>query len=352
MEEEEQVKKKVGRKKWLLYGLLGGAVAVIAGIGTVLYQLSPVNYFVQGSIPVASTPLQTQTTSDHTSNAMTKLATVKKVAPVFAKGMARGTFNAVIMGLDNYTPGAPGRSDTIILIHVNVITHQYSVLSIPRDTRVYLPGWGMTKITHAVYLGTLYGNVNIGAHDALQAISNLTGLPVNYFAEVNFWGLEDIVDRLHGIDVYVPFVDRINHGLKLDYDGPPISPGYHFIFGKEALALAAERDTLPNGDFGRQQIQEQELIGIMKRLLAPSELIHLPAIIKAESKYLVTTNVSVKDALSMMLALGHFHTDQVHYYQVPGHPLIAMDPVLRMQLWYWQPNLKALHQIISDHFEN
>ncbi len=96
---------------------------------------------------------------------------------------------------------APGRgnahrSDSLLLLHLDPSTHRVSYLSIPRDLRVEIPGYGTSKINAASQIG--------GPALTLRTVKALTGLPIDHVVVVNFDGFKDLIDAVGGIDVKVP----------------------------------------------------------------------------------------------------------------------------------------------------
>ena len=96
---------------------------------------------------------------------------------------------------------APGRgnahrSDSLLLLHLDPSTHRVSYLSIPRDLRVEIPGYGTSKINAASQIG--------GPALTLRTVKALIGLPIDHVVVVNFDGFKDLIDAVGGIDVKVP----------------------------------------------------------------------------------------------------------------------------------------------------
>jgi len=105
----------------------------------------------------------------------------------------------LVLGSDGGTqPGRGGarRSDSIMLIRTDPSKHQIAFLSIPRDLRVDIPGYGQAKINAAFYYG--------GPELALKTVQNLTGLDVNHVAFVDFDHFHELIDAVGGIEVDVP----------------------------------------------------------------------------------------------------------------------------------------------------
>lgn len=137
----------------------------------------------------------------------------------------------LVLGTDGGEPNRPGarRSDSIMLVHTDPGTHRIAYLSIPRDLRVEIPGYGANKINAAFQLG--------GPTLALRTIKELTGLEVNHVAFVDFAKFKELVDAVGGIDVNVP-----KPILSNKFDCPYATdarcnawPGWRFAKGKQHM---------------------------------------------------------------------------------------------------------------------
>ncbi|HUF00815.1 MAG TPA: LCP family protein [Gaiellaceae bacterium] len=105
----------------------------------------------------------------------------------------------LVIGTDGgRAPGREGarRSDSLLLLRTEPGTHRLSYLSIPRDLRVEVPGYGTEKINSANQLG--------GPALTIQTVRGLTGLPVHHVVVVDFDGFKELIDAIGGIDVNVP----------------------------------------------------------------------------------------------------------------------------------------------------
>ena len=126
-----------------------------------------------------------------------------------------------------------------MLLRINPATKSISMLSIPRDLRVEIPGWGTDRINAAYSDG--------GAALSVKTFETLTGLPVNHFIDVDFVGFIDIVDYLGG--VYLD-VDRqyYNNTAVTGYSSIDIQAGYQRLNGHDALSFVRFRhDQLATG---------------------------------------------------------------------------------------------------------
>jgi LCP family protein required for cell wall assembly len=161
---------------------------------------------------------------------------------------------ALVIGSDHrYTDGsAPARSDTLMLVRIDPRTHLISLLSLPRDLWVDIPGFGEDKINAAFSDG--------GPKTVLETVKQLTGLRVNYLVGVNFHSFTSLVNDMGG--VYVP-VDQAYIHTQFENDALPegerwsvidVPPGYQLLTGKDALAFSRFRHT--DSDFYRNARQQ------------------------------------------------------------------------------------------------
>ncbi|MGB3298563.1 MAG: LCP family protein, partial [Phormidesmis sp.] len=158
--------------------------------------------------------------------------------------------NLLIMGLDEArdvegaTPGdLVGRTDTMLLVRVDPEEKSVNVMSIPRDTRVDIPGYGMDKINEA--------NVEGGAELAAQTVmQNFDSVKIDRYVRVSTLAFKEIVDLVGGIEVAVPkpmqYEDK-TQGLVID-----LEPGLQTLNGNEAEQFARFRQD-EYGDIGRVQ---------------------------------------------------------------------------------------------------
>jgi LCP family protein required for cell wall assembly len=146
------------------------------------------------------------------------------------------------------------RSDSMHLLAVNPRTMQGTVLGFPRDSWVDIPGHGQGKINTALALG--------GPQLMVDTVRNLTGLPVNYYVLTGFQGIQDIVNELNGVNVYVD--RRMNDSGS----GARFEPGWHHFNGAEALAFSRDRHDVPNGDFSRSENQGKLILASLAKMRA------------------------------------------------------------------------------------
>jgi LCP family protein required for cell wall assembly len=160
--------------------------------------------------------------------------------------VANKPMNILLIGSDKSTvPGDPGRSDTQMLVRLDPETKSISMLSLPRDLRVDIPGVGYDKMNTAYSYG--------GPALVIKTFKQLTGLPVNGWIEVNFSGFWHVVNILGGI--YLPIDHKYFVPASADYKSINLEPGYQLVRGKQALNYVRYRHD-QKGDFTRMQRQQ------------------------------------------------------------------------------------------------
>ncbi|TGA98482.1 LytR family transcriptional regulator [Sporolactobacillus shoreae] len=267
----------------------------------------------------------------HRLNPENRFSNLKVIGGTGNAKQSAGVFNMLLIGSDARKGDSASHTDSMVLIHANLKDHTYNMLSIPRDTRVYMDGYGYTKLTSVQYISQVNHGTQAGIVDAVKAVSNLTGVPINFYAETNYWGLQDMVDAIGGIDMNLPFKVTLTHAWNKAYQGRTYQPGMHSFDGATVTELVHERYSLPGTDYGRQQLQEAALIGIAKKMMQPSNVTRFPALSQSLPKFLMATNMSSEDMVSIGLsARGNFHPEQqIKYRQVKGRGAVMYDDVLK-----------------------
>ena len=207
--------------------------------------------------------------------------------------------------------GGGARSDTIILVHTDPRDQQATFLSFPRDLWVDVAGVGPGKINSA-FQGGINGN---GPARVARTVTDLTGLKINHVLYVSLIGFEGLVDSLGGVDMCVPYP------MKDELASLDIPAGCQHFDGATALAyvrsLHQPCDTIP--DFARIGRQQQFLRAVISRLLSPSEILRLPALVPELLKNLVVDDGLKNPAELVYLAgqLNGVNTGAADFRAVP-----------------------------------
>jgi LCP family protein required for cell wall assembly len=179
--------------------------------------------------------------------------------------------NILLIGLDyrdwEEGKGAP-RSDTMILATIDPISKTAGILSIPRDMWVNIPGFGYSRINTAYSSGEGNRLPGGGPGLAMKTVEQFIGVPVHYYAQIDFYAFVEFIDLIGGIEIYN------DEELVLD----PLGPGDdHFrltccgmrtLNGVRALAYVRYRKG-DEGDVGRAKRQQKAIIAIRNKVLAP-----------------------------------------------------------------------------------
>ncbi len=205
--------------------------------------------------------------------------------------MGKDPVNILLMGVEDYK-GSPGHSDALMVLTINPDTKEASIVSIPRDTRTYLPDAGRKdKITHAY----AYGKKGHKEQATIDAVENFLDVPIDYYVRTNFQGFKEVVDSVGGITVDVPF-DFYQKNLK----GHKIyfHKGKMDLNGDEALTYVQMRKQDKRGDFGRQERQQQAMKAVADKALSIKSISRADNLLNSVGDN-VQTNISLKEMFGM-----------------------------------------------------
>jgi LCP family protein required for cell wall assembly len=172
------------------------------------------------------------------------------------------------------------RSDTIILVNIDPVAKTARMLSIPRDLKVIVPGFGAHKINAAYAFGDANEDVpGRGPGLMMRTIETNFGINIDYFAEVDFGGFIEIVDTVGGVTLDVPYPIRDN-----EYPGPNnqymrifFPSGWQHMNGERVLQYARTRHD--DGDGRRSVRQQQVLLALREQALTLDLLRKAPELI-------------------------------------------------------------------------
>jgi len=217
-----------------------------------------------------------------------------------------GRVTMLLIGLDyrDWSAGSDySRSDTMILLTLDPLTKTGGILSIPRDMWVAIPGFQHGKINTAYYLGEAYKLPGGGPGLAVKTVEEFLGVPINYYAQVDFRAFVRFIDELGGVKINVPekiVVDLLGKGSATK---KTLQPGVQVLPGEWALAYARNRYT-SGGDFDRATRQQQVILAIRDRILSldmlPTLIQRAPALYN-ELASGVHTNLSLDQIIKLAL---------------------------------------------------
>lgn len=146
------------------------------------------------------------------------------------------------------------RTDSLHVIAIDPATRSGTIVGIPRDTYVSIPGRGEAKINTAMGSG--------GSSLLVETVRQFTGLPIEYYVLTGFEGFASMVDDLGGIDVYVP------RNMDDKFSGAHFAEGYHHFNGEQALAFCRDRHSVAYGDFTRSENHGRLILATLAKLRA------------------------------------------------------------------------------------
>ncbi|MGD8189611.1 LCP family protein [Brevibacillus ginsengisoli] len=331
------------KRRWLKYtigGVLLLLLFVLIGSVSLYWYLEPTRYFSRNPHPVLGEPHsfqneQTKPLQEAASSPQATSSTPQETSQKPAQSKPDPSFNVLILGIDE-AEASIARTDVIMFAHVDPVTKKVSLLSIPRDTKVKIDGVGYTKINHAHVLGNLHGGNHAGTTAAIQSVTELLDLPVNYYVKVSFRSFEHFVDQIGGVDVNLP------------YQIKAFPSGVNHLNGTQALEVARERHSLPRGDMDRQVSQSLILKSILTKVLEPNNIPQIPELYQKVKQDMIDTNFTDTDLLSLSLLFKGLTGEGIRYDQLPGKGSFAMDPLVKAQLYYWIPDTEALKSIVQS----
>jgi LCP family protein required for cell wall assembly len=184
--------------------------------------------------------------------------------------------NVLLIGIGGDSHPGGTLADSIMVASIDAKHNTISILSVPRDLYVNIPGYGKQKINAAHSFGELNKKQTGGGPALLeQVVADTLGVPIHYFVRVDFDGFKKIVDTLGGvtIDVKTPIYDPLFPDAKLKgYDPFSITAGIHKLDGKTALKYARSRET--TSDFDRARRQQEIVKAIKDKTLTPEVLVN------------------------------------------------------------------------------
>lgn len=235
-----------------------------------------------------------------------------------------GAFYMLLMGTDGSKErsqseqyaGDNFRSDSMILTRVDPGNKKVTMISLHRDTEVEIENNGVQKLNAAYAIG--------GPALAIKTVSQMAGVPISHYAEINFDGFKDVVDALGGVEVDVPMeIDDKQAGGHVD-------AGKQVLTGEQALILCRSRhayDEYGDGDRYRAANQRMVLGAIAKKILS-SDVTTMASTVEALSQY-VTTDFRIADILALANSMKDLDPSKDIYS--------AMEPTeseYRNDTWY------------------
>jgi LCP family protein required for cell wall assembly len=198
----------------------------------------------------------------------------------------------------------------MILLTVDPLSKTAGMLSIPRDMWVDIPNYGNYKINQAFYFGELDKLPGGGPGLAIDTVEKFIGVPIDYYAQIDFSAFSDFIDALGGIEIDVPSEITVGVMFKSEVT---LEPGKQLLTGEVALAYARARYT-ELGDFDRAGRQQQVILGIRDRILQlnmlPNLIANAPTLFQKLSSG-IKTNLTLDQVIQLAFLGAQIGPDNI-----------------------------------------
>jgi len=242
--------------------------------------------------------------------------------------MSYNRVNILIVGCDEIENH--GRADTIVFLSISTKTKDVLILSIPRDTRVEVPGRGMDKINHAYAFG--------GEKLISKTVSSFLDLPIHFYAVADFNGFVNIIDELDGVEIDVEkemhYVDKAG-GVEIN-----LYPGKQILNGEKSLQYIRFRhDKL--GDLGRIKRQQKLALAVIKKMMNFDSITKIPQISEGMKGY-IETNIKVQDAIALANLFKGINKEKFKVETVQSKPVYIEG------ISYLEPDVEEVRQRVKS----
>ena len=292
---------RTGRILLAAFAVVGIILAIVGG--KFVYDL--VKGWSLTSLPGAPVTSSNTPSSNSSITPGTSLQTSN--APAAASWDGKSRINILLLGLDYTekraaTEGGPSMSDTMILVTIDPMTKTLGALSIRRDLWVNVPGHDYNKINKAYWWGEVDNLPGVGgAGLAMKTVEEFLGVPINFYARVDFNTFVRLVDEVGGVPI------NVKERMLMDpnHTGSPfwLEPGYVVMPGNYALEYARNRST-SGGDIDRGGRQMEVVTAIFQRIVSlnmmPQLISRAPALYQELSAG-VQTNMTLGQAIQLGL---------------------------------------------------
>lgn len=214
----------------------------------------------------------------------------------------------------------------MIVMTVNPTLKSTKMVSIPRDTYTEIVGHGtQDKLNHAFAFG--------GIQMSLDSVENLLDMPIDYVAEVNMEGFQDVVNAVGGITV--------TNTMDFTQDSFDFQAGQLTLSGEEALSYVRMRKEDPNGDWGRQDRQRQVIQGVLSQGKSFNSLLNYRSVFSALGDN-VKTNMSFDEMVDVQKNYRDAadKIEQLHFEKGTGQRMNG-------GIWYYMMDEEELQEVVD-----
>lgn len=247
---------------------------------------------------------------------------------------ATGKVNVLILGTDK--DGT--RTDVMIVASYDLDENKIEMLNIPRDTRMYI-GTRYQKI-NAAHAISQNGKIK-GPQGSIEAVTRLTGIPINYYIEFSCSAFRNTIDALGGVDFDVP--------QRMKYSDPAqdlyidLQPGLQHLDGNKAEQFVRFRK-YPKGDIARVEAQQKFIKALAEQKLNAGIITKIPDLYKTLQDDILT-NITIMDAMKYLPNLKELSSENINMHELPGNFSGA-----GYDASYWLADISQLKTLISETF--
>lgn len=243
-------------------------------------------------------------------------------------------FNILLLGIDERR-NDKGRSNVTCLMTIDSDARSATLLWVPRDSRVDIPGYEWNKIGHAYSYG--------GPELARKTVSELLGVPIQYYLAVNMAGFPKIIDAAGGVDLLVDkrmyYYDPYDEG-EVNNDGLiDLKAGAQHLNGNQASQYVRFRHD-EKGDIGRIERQQRFIHAFVSQLVKPQVLTQLPLMLQVVKEN-VQTDIPANLLLAFSGMVGDAARNGVATEMVDGRPVYIRN------ISYWLPNIEKMRAQVA-----
>jgi LCP family protein required for cell wall assembly len=221
-----------------------------------------------------------------------------------------------------------------MLLHIDPNRKEASLVSVPRDTLVVIPGRGLDKVNHAFAYG--------GADLSRKTLEDFFHLSIPYYITIDLSGIEALIDKIGGVEIEVEkrmyYVDYAG-GLFID-----LHPGKQRLNGKQAMGYLRFRHT--DNDFARIARQQKFLKALASELMKKENFFQSPALFLSLLSC-IETNLNSRQILALSLILRNgLEEGRLTMATVPGSDLLVDG------IYYWKPDPTATQEMVERLFSS
>jgi LCP family protein required for cell wall assembly len=249
-------------------------------------------------------------------NAFVPSTTLPIPTPVMPVPVAADAINIVVLGSDQRPDWSEWHTDVVQVVSVQRDRGAVSIISVPRDMYLYIPGFWMSRINCADFYGEAHDYEGGGPALVRDTLLYNLGVRQDHYVRTNFDGLIDIVDTMGGVDIpvhcrlsdYWPYPDENG-----EYPILTVEPGVHHMDGETALWYARSRKT--TSVFSRERRQQQVLQALWHKARDAGMLTRVPALWK-QARDVVQTDLTLADVLDLARIALTLEDENVRFYNI------------------------------------